>query len=301
MRLERLQVVSKVAELGSLSKTAKALGIAQSVVSRHVTLLEAQWGDRLFERTGRGVALSEFGRHVLPQLRLLLVQADQLEAVVREASGVPSGLVRLGVLPSISRLIVGRLVTQLQQHSAIQLRVTEGFSGDLDAGVADGTLDLAIFNRYGTVVPRGEEVVGHLHTYLVGQADDRAVRHRQTVAFSQLAQLPLALPGEPNGLRTVLDQLARQKRMKLNVAIEIDTISAIKDFVLQHRICTLLPLCAVADEVRDGRLAAALLVKPGVLRTISIGATHQHPMSLAARHVWRELCQLVPQVLPPLQ
>ena len=80
MNLKQLETLALVAELGSLSRAARTLGVAQSLVSRGIGQLEAEWGDRLFERTGRGVVLSEFGRRVMPQVELLLAQSAQSQS-----------------------------------------------------------------------------------------------------------------------------------------------------------------------------------------------------------------------------
>ena len=68
MNLKQLRTFTLVANLGSLSRAGKALDIAQSLVSRHLAQLESEWGDRLFERTGRGVVLTDFGRRVQPEI-----------------------------------------------------------------------------------------------------------------------------------------------------------------------------------------------------------------------------------------
>lgn len=298
MHLERLKVVQTVAELRSLSRAAKTLGLAQSVVSRHVALLEARWGDRLFERTGRGVTLSEFGQRVLPHIGAVLMQADRLQDTVQDAAGVPSGTVRLGILPSMSRLVVGELMAVLQRkYPAIRLRVTEGFSDAVDRGIVDGSLDLAVLSRYGKSVAQGEEPFGRLRTYLIGAPDSRHLAARRAVPFSQLAHVPLALPSAPNGMRVVMDNLARTKRVQLHVAIEIDAISAMKQICQQVNVCTLLPICAVVDEIEQGRLAAVPVTQPEIWRTISVGMTRQQPHSRATRAVLGELRVLLGEIM----
>ena len=298
MHLDRLKVVQTVAELGSVSKAAKTLGIAQSVVSRHVSLLEAHWGDRLFERTGRGVALSEFGLRVLPQIGAVLTQAGRLQEAVQDAAGVPAGIVRLGILPSMSRLVIGKLMGTLRvKYPAIRLRVTEAFSDAMDRGIADGSLDLGLFSRYGKTAPAGEESFGRLRTYLVGAPGGKYLDGRQSVPFALLANVPLALPSAPNGMRAVMENVARTKRIQLDVAIEIDTISAMKEICQQVNVCTLLPMCAVVDEVKQGLLAAVPVSQPDVWRTISIGMTHQQPQSRATRAVLGELRLMLPQIM----
>ncbi len=129
---------------------------------------EAEWGDRLFERTGRGVVLSEFGRRVMPQVELLLAQSARLRDEIKDSAGVPSGVVRIGVLSSMARQLVARLFESLRARApGVRLHFTEGFSGQLDEQLASGRLDIAVISRYGPAARQDEDVMGQVTTYLV--------------------------------------------------------------------------------------------------------------------------------------
>ena len=285
MNLKQLQSVLLMDELGSISRTAVALGTAQSLVSRQLAQLEAEWGDQIFERTGRGLVVSDFGRLVLPEIRLLLAQAERLETLVRESSGVPAGTVHIGILPSMSRRLLPMLFTKLQTHApGVHLHVVEGFSGDLDEQLAAGALDLIVVNRYGISNARDEETLGVVDTYLVGKAATLSGLG-QSIEFAALPEYPLILPSRPNGLRTTLDQLARKQQLSLNVAIEVDTLNAMKDVAAAGGAFTILPFLAVQDDVERGLLDAVRIDKPQIKRTIALAFTHQHPLSRAARVV----------------
>jgi LysR family nitrogen assimilation transcriptional regulator len=285
MNLKQLQSVLLMDELGSISRTAVALGTAQSLVSRQLAQLEIEWGDQLFVRTGRGLVISDFGRLVLPEIRLLLEQAQRLETVVRESAGIPAGTVHIGVLPSMSRSLLPSLFAQLQTHApAVRLHVVEGFSGDLDEKLASGELDLIVVNRYGLSNARDEETLGIVDTYLVGRAGSLSAHHSH-IRFSALQDFPLILPSRPNGLRTTLDQLARKHQVGLNVVIEVDTLNAMKDVAAGGGAFTVLPLLAVQEDVQRGLLDAVPISKPDIKRTIALAFTRHHPLSKAARVV----------------
>ena len=283
MELRKLEIFALVAGLGSLSKAAKAAGIAQSLVSRQIAQLEAEWGDRLFQRTGRGVVLTDFGRHVQPEVQLLLDQAGRLQSAVKDAAGVPTGTVYIGLLPSMSRILIAPLFEDMRTRApAVRLRFIEGFSGQLDEQLQSGRLDMAVINRYGPSPDRGEDVLGYVDTYLVSKPGQRSAVG-ESIRFAELAGLPLAVPGAPNGLRSVLDQHARQQAVQLNVALEIDTLSAMKDVALTGAACTILPLMAVREEVAQGSLVAQRITEPAIRRVIALSVTHQRMLSRAGR------------------
>ena len=102
MDLDRLKIFVQVAELGSLSKAASVTGVPQSAISRKITALEQDCSGRLFHRTGRGVTLTEFGQRVLPRIKALIDDAQQLSDDLKSSAGVPAGTVRIGFLPSLT-------------------------------------------------------------------------------------------------------------------------------------------------------------------------------------------------------
>jgi LysR family nitrogen assimilation transcriptional regulator len=297
VNIRQLEMLVLVAEGGSLSRAAKSLGIAQSLVSRTIAQLEAEWGDRLFERTGRGVVLSEFGRQIFPHVELLLAQSARLQDVVKDAAGVPIGVVRIGVLPSMARGLVPALFEDLHASAAgVRLHVAEGFSGQLDEQLASGRLDMAVINRYGPGPRQDEDVVAHVATFLVCTPAHPLARKR-AIAFRELAGLPLVLPPAPNGLRSILDQHARQQGVALDIVLEVESMSTMKAVAMGGHAMTLLPRLGVDQEIARGQLAVVEIVDPPLPRAIAIGVTRQHPLSRAARLVLSRLHDLVPALV----
>lgn len=297
MKLQQLITFALVADLGSLTRAAAAIGTVPSLVSRQIAQLEATWGDRLFERTGRGMALSEFGRRMLPEAKLALEQFDRLDDLAREAAGVLTGTVHIGVLPSMSRQLLPLLIADIRATApAIMLHVAEGFSGHLDEQLASGRLEMMVVNRYGASGLGGEEVLGTVDTCLVGRPSE-ALLSNKVVAFRELAGLPLVLPSRPNGLRLALDQLSRKHGIRLNIVMEVDTGTAMKDVALSGHALTLLPHLAVKEEVVAGALRSVKVVRPGIRRTIALSLATHRPMSKAARFVAGRVRQLASQVL----
>jgi LysR family transcriptional regulator, nitrogen assimilation regulatory protein len=297
MNLKQLQAFQRVAEHGSLARAAAATDQAESLISRYISALESEWGDRLFDRTGRGMVLSDFGRRMLADVRVALESVDHLSAVAREAAGVPTGTVHVGVLPSLAGQLLPLLLADLRASApAITLHAAEGFSGSLDEQLAGGRLDLAVINRYGTGGMRGEEVLGTADTYLIARSGHQLLA-APTLQLRALAGVPLVLPATPNGLRVALDQLARRHRIQLSVVMEVDSGGTMKDIALSGHACTLLPLMAVKEEIARGTLGATKVVKPGIRRTIALALTTQRPLSRAARHVAARIRALTPQLV----
>ena len=300
MNFKQLKTFLLVADMKSLSRAAIASDTAQSLVSRQIAMLEDEWGRRLFDRTGRGMSLSDFGRQMYPEVKQIIDQMRQLDASASEAAGVLTGTVHVGVLPSLSRQLLPMLLADVREQApALRLHVMEGFSGALDEHLASGRLDMIVVNRYGSSALRGEDVLGKVETFLIGKTGHPKFAG-ETLPFRALSAIPMVLPAVPNGLRTTLDVLSRRHNVTLNIVMEVDTATAMKDVALSGHAFTLLPITAVAQEVGTGVLSACRVTSPGIRRTIALSLTRQRPLSEGARLVATRVRLLVSKLLSDL-
>ncbi|MFT3956107.1 MAG: LysR family transcriptional regulator [Piscinibacter sp.] len=296
LNLRRIEAFLAVADARNISRAAAQIEVAQSVVSRHVAALEAQLGCRLFERTGRGVALTQAAERLAPRLRAAIDEMQRATGEAAEIGNEPSGVVRLGVVPSAARPLVGLLQQRLAaRHPRIALQFVEGFSNPLEEMMADGRIDLAVVNRFGRMARRGEEKLCTIDSMVIGAPG--AFRPGQEISFRQLAERPLVLAMRPNALRVALDLPSKKAGVQLRVAAESDSLLIMKDLVVQSGLFTVLPRQAVHEELALGLLSAARLVKPTVPRTLSLVSSVKRPGSAATRAVARELRDIVQREL----
>lgn len=83
MELSQLRTVIHAAELGSLSKAADRLRIAQPALSRQIRMLEEELGVRLFDRHGRGMLLTDQGQDVLSHALRVMAELEDIRTIVR--------------------------------------------------------------------------------------------------------------------------------------------------------------------------------------------------------------------------
>ncbi|WP_328672813.1 LysR family transcriptional regulator [Streptomyces sp. NBC_00328] len=142
--LVALRVFREVAERGTLTAAAGALGYTQSAVSRQIASLERAARAPLLERRRDGVRLTVAG-HVV--LRRAVTVLDQIDATARELAGLPAeaGTVRLGWFASAGAVLLPRAVAALRRsHPAITVTTREGSTPALVRALRAGTLDLAL-------------------------------------------------------------------------------------------------------------------------------------------------------------
>lgn len=285
MDLEKLRLFALVAELGSFTRAAVMRDVAQSIVSRHVAALERECGGALFHRTGHGVCVTPLGERILPRVRALIGDADQLSNDIRSTAGIPVGEVRVGLIPSATHPLINVLFRRLQtEFPGVRLRVYDGSDGQLEEWLSGGQIDIGVLYSKSRDSTRTSHRLTRIAAHLVGGAGDPITR-LPTVEFIRLDGLPLVLAGLPSGVRSILEQHCRRRRISLNVVIEADSLAVQKDLVADGNAYTILSPHAVYREVEAGRLQASKIVHPMIERTIVLKTTTHHPFTQAGRIV----------------
>lgn len=281
----RWRVFLRVAGAGSLSKVAASLDMPQSMVSRHIAQLEAECGERLFHRTGRGVELTDFGQHILPRVTRLADDADALEDDIRNAGGKPVGEVMVGLLPTaVSRFAGPLYAATASQMPGVRLHLVEGASAQLEEHLRDGRLDMALVLRESSAGVADEPVLVRLALQLIGRRDDPVVA-APDIPLKALEGLPLVVPSRPHLLRGRLDRLALEHDLTLRVAVEADSVG------LQHEVVAFGGGYAIASGLEDAfdeRLAASRIVDPVLERLVVLCDSPRRPATRATR-AFREL------------
>jgi len=117
-----LLVFARVADLGSFSKAAERLGWPKSTVSRRITALENQLGERLLLRTTRRQTLTEFGQQLLDHARQVVLEVDAVIALREHRQALPSGRLRVSMPSDIANLLlVDALAAFVAMHPGITL------------------------------------------------------------------------------------------------------------------------------------------------------------------------------------
>lgn len=299
--LQQLRLFCTAAELNSFTKAAVSLGVAQPTISRIIKELEEAWGGQLFYRTGRGVALSEFGEQAFARSKALLLEADQTSEELRAFGRLPTGLVTVAMPPSIVPAVVPQLVNQLSKEApGVRLRIIEGFSDQIKRWLAVGDIEVGVYSKY----REGDE--GNEPSTLTSQlvlAGAATMQLPPQIEFADLTGKPLVLPSIHNGLRAIVDSIARRMRFSLNVVVDADSIHAQKLIVQQCGCCMVKVLHTIADARDKGEFTISLIVNPTIHRHIILVTTHQRPLSRAAREVASRMESILKsmqhEVVPP--
>jgi DNA-binding transcriptional LysR family regulator len=183
--LDRMRTFVRVAERGSLSATARDLGIGQSTVTRHINELEEAVGVPLLGRTTRRVTLTEEGSRYYTNCLQILRLVEQAAEEARDARQVPAGAVRLSCTAALGVMHVTRIIFDFQdRHPDIRI----------DLNLTDERIDLAregvdIALRLGPIVDGAMKLfsIGESHRKVVGSPDYFS-RHGRPARPAEFAQ-----------------------------------------------------------------------------------------------------------------
>jgi LysR family nitrogen assimilation transcriptional regulator len=295
MDYKRFEFFAQVAQHGSFSKAASVIGIAQPALGRQVRKLEDECGTPLLYRHGRGVSLTPDGERLLATVKPLLTQIEGAVAELRADSLSPSGIVTLGLTPTLCRLIGRALVTQAQQrHPALRLNIVMAYSGYVHEWLTDARLDLAVVHDARRAPHMAVEHLGDLQLSLVSPADAvLAGRSAASVRLAQLQGVPLVLPTRHHGLRRTMELAAGQAGVTLDVAYEMDALELMLDLVRSGLAHTVLAAPVAAELVREGTARVRRIVGPGVVTRMMLAQATNRPSTRATRAVEVLLKQLV--------
>jgi LysR family transcriptional regulator, nitrogen assimilation regulatory protein len=296
MNLKQLEYFVQVAELGSFSKAAGVLDIAQPALSRQVRSLETELRQQLFLRNGRGVALTDAGKRLFDHSVAVLQLVEHAREDLGASRDEPVGRVTIGLPPSIGRQLTLPLIDRFRkQLPAARLATVEGLSSHILEWVTTGRIDAGLV--YNPEAQPGLEITPLLQEPL-GLVSHAAKGRRQRAASAPLPMkdLPhyrLIVPERIHAMRRLLETQAGLAGIKLDIAWEVSSVPSIIDLVCAGYGHAVLTASGVAASARSKELVVRRLVDPTPLSVLCLViSTHRRPTPLT-QHTMRLLTALV--------
>ena len=284
MDLKQLGYFVQVAELGSFTRAAIVLRVAQPALSRQVRLLEVELHQPLFDRNGRGVTLTPAGTRLLAHGRGILQQVQRARQDLEDERGAASGLLSIGLPPSISRSFTAPMVDAFRTHfPRATISVVEGLSTYTLEWLAQGRVDCAVV--YNATPSAAIDLMPVLQErlYLLSARGAAKTLIGRPVALAALAQRELVIPARLHAIRMRLETVLAEVGLKPRVALEIESVPAILDLVHGRALHAVLSLNAVRGSGREPAFVARpVLLGPGagagtLATTLYIATSAQRP------------------------
>lgn len=282
MDLKQLQTFVQVADLGSFTRAAQVLGVAQPALSRQVRALEVALRQPLFDRNGRGVTLTEAGQRLLGHGRGILQQVERAQQDLEDHRGAATGVVSVALAPSVSRTLTAPLVEAFRERfPRARLSMLEGLSNYSLEWLQQGRVDCAVV--YNAAPAAAFELQPVLDEALFLVTARRRGQGRALVGppldLHQVAAHELVIPSRPHAIRMRLETAMAEVGLKPKVGLEVESVPALLDLVQRLPLAAVLSLNAIRGRGLEQALRASPIAAPGgeLSTTVWIATSAQRP------------------------
>ncbi|MDQ0316489.1 DNA-binding transcriptional LysR family regulator [Amorphus orientalis] len=281
-----------IMRLGSINSAAQSQGMTQPALSRSLKRLEDRLGVPLFVRHSTGMEPTRFARVLRDYAELMEFESDRVVEEIKLLNGAATGLVRLGIVPSVAQTLLPRALERARRQSpGIQVRVVEGSGDHMIAAVSRGEVDFAVVgmphdpsDHTVSVTPLGMEGV------CVAARSGHPLMSKRDLTIDDLRAYPWALPEKGNVIWYGFHALFNRAYMEPPVpAVSSNSVLVLKSMVLNDDYLTMMTRVVFAIEEREGLMAPVPLEAASWERRLAIARRATGTMLPAARLLLREL------------
>lgn len=253
MDIDLLKTFITVTKLKNISRAGEEIFLTQPAVSKQIKSLEQLYGVKLFERINKKLLLTEEGSHLLDYAyRIINLYDESLGAVSKE-----DGHVR-GTLKIVSNLTIGvyvlpKLIKPFY-HLYPDLKI-EMFL-DSSENIINAVKHVKV--NFGFIGKRPKESLIVLHPLFQDKmkivVGPGILTNKKVASWKELESLPFLQRERGSDIRTTYEQFLEKKHIKLIPKMELNNTEAIKAFLQADMGFTILPLCTIEHELRQGLL-----------------------------------------------
>lgn len=253
MEIRQLRYFVAAADAGTISRAAARCGVTQPSLSQQILKLESKLGVQLLDRLGRGVALTDAGRALLPRARSILAQIHETESNLLADIDAGHDRLAIGAIPTIAPYLLPGLVADLRrQFPACVVIVREGLTQQLTEAIADNELDLAIMST-----PPDHSLI---HAETLAREPLRIVVHAghplcdaPAIAIADLRDQPAVRLDEMHCLGQQIAEFCAARRLAGNVVCNMTQIDTLLEFVRMGLGVSIVPEMVAARDTDPDR------------------------------------------------
>jgi DNA-binding transcriptional LysR family regulator len=219
-----------VARAGSIRRAAEILNVASTAINRKILEVERDIGTPLFERLPRGVRLTSAGEILIAAVRRNLSELSSVESQIEQLKGLVRGRVRIACSESVSEDLVPSVIASYQaNYPGVQFHVRMGGRAEIIEQLVSYETDLALVHD-----PLPSDAVAELavckQTLYAMMRPDHPLAGKSKLRVVDLQNYPVAIGEESFISRQSIDQVVRKAKVRLNVALEANSVRTLKAF-----------------------------------------------------------------------
>jgi LysR family hydrogen peroxide-inducible transcriptional activator len=288
MELHQLRYFVAVARAGSFSRAAERCHVSQPSLSQQIGKLEGRLKQRLFDRLGRRVSLTEAGRLLLDRAEAILAAVDDAERRMRDGANLEGARLAVGAIPTVAPYLLPPVLKRfLRRHPGVDLTVHEDVTRRLVETTAAGDLDLAVL-----ALPVADERLQAepllTEPLLLALPPRHRLGKRRRVAVEDLAEERFILLDEMHCLGEQVLSFCRANGCQPRIACRSAQLATVQKLIALGQGVSLLP--AMARKADPGNARSYRPLAGGRPTRTLAAVWHRHRYhSLAAERFLTEL------------
>lgn len=234
MDLTHLRSFLAVSERGAIGDAAEQLAISQPALTRRIQHLEEEVGVQLVERSGRGIALTEMGRLVANEGRVLVERYEQMKKDAQRHARLEAGMVRVGGGATAVSYVLPKAIGSFRRaYPEVRFEVREAGSRDVEEAVRQESLELglvtmATHSKYSTDLAVRPLFVDRI---VLVAGEGHPLAHKRRIVAAQLEGLSLVGFEAGTAIRDLIDTALRDAGVTMEVVMELRSIASILKMV----------------------------------------------------------------------
>jgi DNA-binding transcriptional LysR family regulator len=295
--LNLLHTFRVVVDEGSVSRAARVLKRTQPAITSRLRQLETALDARLFQRVGRGIALSPVGRAIEARVREVLGGVQDILNGVRAAGGEPAGLLRIGALPTVSAYRIAPVLSRLvADYPALRVHVRVGLTQPQLDDLRRGALDVVFSVGPPPPDPRLRiETLGYARPVLVLKAATGGIPSG-AISLSRVRSFDLVLYGNVGDLFfDAVWAFVEREGLDRRAAIHVPHIQTLKALVATGAGASILPDYTVVEPELTTRPLRGLSIVHPIWMATRMGSEGIPAVDELARRVRRSPSKPMPR------
>ena len=259
MELHSLHVFLTVATEKSFSRAAERLLRTQPAVSLALQRLEQELGEKLIDRSGKNLILTDAGRAVLDYARRFESLQQELENSLAELRDNSAGRLTIGANESTTLYLLRHIERYRELYPKIKVQVRRSLSSKIPNELLDGNLELGVIS-YDPGDERLKSKVIYIDALALVVSPRHRLAHRKTISISELGSETFIAHNVLSPYREVVLREFQAHKVPLRMEVEMPTIESIRKMVQNDNGVAFLPRMCVEQEI-EGKLICEVRVK----------------------------------------
>ncbi len=282
MELYPLKVFLTVATERSFSRAGEKLLRTQPAISLAVQRLENELGEKLLDRTGRELTLTDAGKIVLDYCRRFENLEEELSSAIAELRDLASGRLIIGANESTCLYLIHHIINYRRLYPKVKVQVRRTLSSKIPSQIIDGDLELGAVSYD----PNDERLNAHIvfddHLCFVVSPQHRFAGRGQ-VGIQELGMETFIAHNVVSPYREFVINTFQRARVRLNMDVEMPTVETIRMMVQRNEGVAFLPKMCVENKIKQGLLCEIKVEELQVERKIRLLYPSRRNLSHAAQ------------------